>query len=106
MHSKAKRDAINRYSFKRRYALKRMCVDYKGGKCIKCGYDKCLAALEFHHLDPSKKEFRISKCSTSTINLKKLFEELDKCELVCANCHREVEFEEIKLKYENTNIMP
>lgn len=62
-------------------------VEYKGGKCECCGYSKCIEALEFHHLDPSKKDFQISGTSKSFEALKK---EADKCVLVCANCHREI----------------
>lgn len=45
---------------KRRNNLKIKAIEYKGGKCEICGYDKCVDALDFHHLDPSEKEFRIS----------------------------------------------
>lgn len=45
------RNTIERYR-----ALKRLDIEYMGGKCVRCGYDKCQAALEFHHLDPSKKD--------------------------------------------------
>ena len=62
-------------------------VEYKGGKCEICGYNKNIAALEFHHLDPSQKDFTISDTSR---NKEKLKIELDKCILVCANCHREL----------------
>ncbi len=66
---------------------KDQCKEYKGGKCQICGYDKCRDALDFHHLDGSKKEYNISSSSKS-FNSKK--SELDKCILLCANCHREV----------------
>lgn len=62
-------------------------IEYKGGKCECCGYSKCIEALEFHHLDPSKKDFQISGTSKSFETLKN---EADKCILVCANCHREI----------------
>jgi 5-methylcytosine-specific restriction endonuclease McrA len=65
-----------------------MCIEYKGGKCEKCGYDKYDGALEFHHLDPSKKDFAISKKKARYID--KLKPELDKCILLCSNCHREL----------------
>lgn len=45
---------------RRRKELKLMAIEYKGGSCQKCGYNKCVKALEFHHLDPSKKDFSIS----------------------------------------------
>ena len=65
-----------------------MAVQYKGGKCELCGYDRCIEAFEFHHLDSSKKDFGISEkgYTRSWVRIK---EELDKCQLLCANCHRE-----------------
>lgn len=72
----------------RQKAFKQQCVDYKGGKCQNCGYDKCLAALEFHHLDPSKKNFAISHLKSNLFH-ESVKSELDKCILVCSNCHRE-----------------
>ena len=59
-----------------------------GGKCSKCGYDRCYAALEFHHSDPSKKETGISRLLTGRIE--KAVEEAKKCVLVCRNCHAEI----------------
>lgn len=72
-----------------RRKVKEELVNYKGGKCEVCGYDKCLNALEFHHLNPTQKDFTISN-SNIYKNLDKLKKELDKCILVCANCHREI----------------
>jgi hypothetical protein len=69
--------------------LKQQMVSYKGGKCVRCGYSKYIGALEFHHIDPSKKDFTISHLKRYTFN-KKVIDELDKCILVCANCHREI----------------
>jgi len=59
-----------------------------GGKCSKCGYSKCLDALDFHHLDPSQKEFSLG--SRRGLNVDALRKELDKCILVCRNCHAEI----------------
>ena len=68
--------------------FKQQCVDYKGGKCEKCGYSKYAGALEFHHKDPSEKDFTLAhvKLTSFSENIKK---ELDKCVLLCSNCHRE-----------------
>lgn len=74
---------------KRRNKVKEMAVEYKGGKCSVCGYDRCADALEFHHLDPSQKDFGISS-KRYTRSWVKVKEELDKCILVCSNCHREI----------------
>lgn len=72
--------------YKRR--LKQEMIAYKGGKCELCGYSKdCPSAYDFHHIDPTQKEFTISK-SSSTFKAKKA--ELDKCQLLCRNCHAEV----------------
>lgn len=71
----------------KRRAIKKMLIEYKGGKCEHCGYDKCMRALEFHHLNPNEKDFGLSRClSKSVSSLKK---EVDKCILLCSNCHAE-----------------
>jgi hypothetical protein len=69
-------------------AVKALAVEYKGGKCAICGYDKCNDALDFHHIDPTQKEYNIS--SVKSKNIEALKKELDKCVLLCSNCHREV----------------
>lgn len=73
----------------RRRRLKEMAVEYKGGECSKCGYNKCVNALEFHHLDPNEKDFGIGT-NGHTRSWKRTRIELDKCIMVCANCHREI----------------
>ena len=73
----------------RRRKLKQMAVEYKGGKCEKCGYSKCINALEFHHLDPSQKDFGIGT-NGHTRSWERTKIELDKCIMVCSNCHREI----------------
>ena len=78
-------DAVRR----RRRKVRRMAVQYKGGQCSRCGYDKCVEALEFHHLDSSRKDFGISE-KGYTRSWARVREELEKCILVCANCHREL----------------
>lgn len=70
-----------------RRKTKERLVKYKGGKCEVCSYDKCLNALEFHHLSSNEKDFQISGKSLSFEKLKK---EVDKCVLVCSNCHKEI----------------
>lgn len=69
---------------------KRKLVDEFGGQCIICGYKKCPQALQFHHTDPSNKEFDISKKS-ACLSWNKIIKEAKKCILVCANCHFEIE---------------
>ena len=62
-------------------------VEYKGGKCQVCNYSRSLNALHFHHLDPNEKDFTISGKSLS---FEKLKNEVEKCILVCSNCHSEI----------------
>lgn len=69
----------------RRLSLKTQAIAHLGGRCQKCGYNRCVVALEFHHLDGLDKDFDISsKTSWATIE-----PELKKCVLLCSNCHRE-----------------
>ena len=65
---------------------KQKLVDYKGGRCQKCGYDKCLQALDFHHRDPNKKDtYSLTKHKITD----QILHELDECDLLCRNCHAE-----------------
>ena len=73
-------------SFRKKNKLR--AVNKMGGKCNICGYNKCLTALEFHHLDPTKKDFTPSK--NMNMSWDKIEKELEKCILVCSNCHREI----------------
>ena len=74
-------------SRKQRNKKRRRAVEYLGGKC-KCGYHKSMAAFDFHHRDPRKKELTLAgHWEKSWETIKK---ELDKCDLLCSNCHREL----------------
>ncbi len=69
------------------YRAKRIAlIAYKGGNCKKCGYNKCPAALDFHHRIPSEKRFKIADQPYSSLETLKV--EADKCALLCAVCHR------------------
>ena len=74
---------------KRRRVVKALAIEYKGGKCQVCGYEKYQGALELHHLNPTEKEFSIGEQGYSR-SWERIKKELDKCVLLCANCHREV----------------
>jgi len=80
------------YLRNRRREFKQKCIEYKGGKCSICGYNRCNAALDFHHINPTKEDFKIGK-GYHILNDKRK-KELDKCILICANCHRELHFYE------------
>ena len=73
----------------RRRKLRKMAIYHAGGKCQICGYNKSIRALTFHHLDPTKKDFGLSDRGL-TRSWDKTLKEIDKCALLCANCHAEV----------------
>lgn len=73
-----------------RRRVKRKLVVDAGGRCLGCGYDRCLAALQFHHVDPGSKEFALSHRGLAR-SLEEVRREAAKCLLLCANCHAEVE---------------
>ena len=72
---------------------KNKCLEIKGNKCQKCGYDKCKKALSFHHRDPKEKNFNLS--SVWHMNWELLEKEFQKCDLLCLNCHAE-EYERLE----------
>lgn len=79
-----------------RRRTKARLVDEAGGKCEICGYDRCLAALQFHHRDPSTKSFALS-LRGRTLSIDRLREEAAKCALLCANCHAAVEVGQLEV---------
>lgn len=79
------RDCVQRRG---RIAIKEILVESAGGKCIYCGYAKCIAAMDFHHRDPTQKELNLAM-SDSCKNIQKKLDEIKKCDLICSNCHRE-----------------
>jgi hypothetical protein len=74
-------------SVRYRIRIKKKVVELLGGKCTYCGYDKCIQALQCHHINPKEKNFTISGSTKSWEEIKR---EALKCELVCANCHIEI----------------
>ena len=84
---------LERNSQDDRQISKRIYLEYKGNKCEECGYNKCQSSLTFHHLDPDKKEIQFSEISERINSFEELKEtiikELDKCQLLCHNCHQE-----------------
>ncbi len=77
----------NEMTKERQRGLKKRALDYMGGRCTNCGYNKYDGALEFHHVNPKEKDFTISK--VRSLSLDGIKDELDKCIILCSNCHRE-----------------
>lgn len=84
--AKCNSDAVS----KRRRRVKRILVEEAGGACRLCGYSRCVAALEFHHVAPAEKRFTLSHRGV-TRSIERARAEAQKCVLLCANCHAEVE---------------
>lgn len=78
---------------RRGLARKNKLLLEKGGACIRCGYDRCLRALTFHHRDPASKAFPLDVRNCANRSLEILTVEALKCDLLCANCHWEIEDE-------------
>jgi uncharacterized CHY-type Zn-finger protein len=87
-----KRNSEYQLRFKRR--KKEEAIAVFGGKCQLCGYDKCMGALDFHHLDPAKKKINLGLAIIQW-SWEKVKPELDKCILLCANCHRELHYKSV-----------
>jgi len=90
-YSKKNRKKISLSSKLRRNEFKKKYIDYLGGSCSRCNYSKSIRALTFHHKDRKEKEFSLSEALDWS--WEKVKKELDKCDLVCFNCHMEIEDE-------------
>lgn len=76
---------------------KKELVIEAGGRCTHCGYRKNLAALTWHHLNPSSKCFNLDIRALSNRSEADIRMELVKCVLLCANCHAEVHFPALEM---------
>lgn len=75
-----------KYGVKYKSAARDYLKELKSKGCCLCGYCKCLDALEFHHVNGAEKKGQLGKIK----HLPAVVRELEKCILVCANCHREI----------------
>jgi hypothetical protein len=96
-----KRKKLSGYAKRRRQEFKAKYIEYLGGKCCRCGYSKCPRALTFHHRNREHKERELS--AMLDWSWERVRAELDKCELVCFNCHMEWEEEFERVKNENNS---
>ena len=79
----------SQWVIRNRQNKKERLVEECGGACSVCGYKKYAGALDFHHVDPTKKSFALSVKGLS-YSWESLFKEAKKCVLVCKNCHTEI----------------
>lgn len=86
----ANRERVNKKQRDRSRQNKLAAIDYLGGVCVNCGGTFHSSVYDFHHRDPSEKDFEISKIKWKSFENFK--DELDKCDLLCSNCHRELHY--------------
>ena len=85
----------HRENVKNKYKENRDWVNTLKDKCSICGYNKNKAALEFHHPD-NNKECNVNSLAKRAIkNRERVLKEIEKCELLCANCHREIHYPQL-----------
>lgn len=72
----------------RRYKIKKQAIDYLGGCCIECGWSGDLSGYDFHHRIPEEKSFNITARVMANKKWEEVKLELDKCDCLCALCHR------------------
>jgi hypothetical protein len=94
--SDSEKDEFNKKTYNdqraKRWRLKKELVNLKGSCCKQCGYNKNLAVLSFHHLNPESKEFTIDARSLISQSKESILKEIDKCQLLCMNCHQEIHY--------------
>jgi len=88
---KKNKEIYRKYQKQKREIRKQELVNLRGGKCSKCGYNSCIACLDFHHRNPDEKEFEISN-SGLLLKWGRLVKEVEKCDVLCKNCHNEYHF--------------
>jgi hypothetical protein len=90
------------YQYSRRQKKMKELLEIYGSKCSVCGYDKCTRALHFHHLDKKTKKIELNVRNILSFKWSEILDEANKCQLVCANCHAEIEDKINVSKYKDT----
>lgn len=90
----------NSIEYQKNRALKRKVylINLRGGKCEKCPYDKNIAALEFHHLNPQEKDNNLDSRHLSNRSMEWIMKEFEKCIVLCSNCHKEIHHPELTME--------
>lgn len=97
--SESDKDENRARTFWRGFFRKQKLVEIKGNKCQKCGYKRCLRSLSFHHRNPTDKSFSLDARTIQSKTWTLVLEEVDKCDLLCLNCHMEMEDAGTEYKY-------
>ena len=92
MEKKSNSQSVSDYRRNRKLNL----IKASGNQCCICSYKRAISALEFHHINPEEKENNISRMTSNNYQLDKVYEEIKKCVVLCANCHREFHYLQTK----------
>ena len=65
--------------------------------CAICGYNESATALDFHHIDRKNKKYNISAMVREGFSMREILQEIEKCEVLCSNCHREISWKKDKI---------
>lgn len=82
------KERSSKYKYERRQNIKKQLFEYLGGKCNICGLVDHISCYDFHHINPKEKEKEVSYIAG--YSLKRAMEEVKKCVLLCAHCHRKL----------------
>jgi len=93
---------IMAYNTTRSSKIKTQLVNALGGKYTNCGYQKCITALDFHHI--GQKDSTISVLIQRGCSFERILKEANKCKLLCSNCHREYHHNARQKIYETQGI--
>jgi hypothetical protein len=90
-------------------ARKLKLIELAGGACANCGYNKNISAFHFHHLDPSKKRYRLDSQAISNRSWQSILDEFEKCILLCGNCHFELHnpdliYKKLQIQFEGMEV--
>jgi predicted HNH restriction endonuclease len=100
MMNRERRLSQNWRKKKRRDLIKLACIQYLGGVCMKCHHRQHPSTFDFHHRNPNNKVFSISAAIyKDDLTFEQIKDELDKCDLLCSNCHRLLHSEEVENQY-------
>jgi len=103
-YNEYKRNSYHRQSEKHKERKFKLISLRNNKGCEKCNYNKNIAALDFHHIDSSTKLFKLDARNLSNRRWESILKEFEKCEILCANCHREEHFPELELLCANDYI--
>jgi hypothetical protein len=102
-YSKEQKTANMIASYYRALKIRRELFQKSGGKCQKCGYSKCKRALTFHHRNANEKLFGLTLNNLWSKKRELINKEAEKCDILCMNCH--IEIEDMKSRAKEANIV-